>query len=183
MSEISFSLPTWLKNKVKDCREVGGLNTMTLCSSSGSEELELWYYGDLFTVKGETQQYIVNADDAPALIVARDPETDEEFLVFDYAKHGYDSMFCDTYNEEKLCSRPLKRFDIPASRLTLQLGYSIDYDDEKEEYDFDENGLTVLIDGRHIPWDEVKTDGFDYLAMFYTDNTGKEIQFVDAELA
>jgi hypothetical protein len=183
MSMTNFAIPTWLKGKVKDCRMVRGLNTMTLCSPLGNEKLEVWYYGDLLTVSGETQQYIVNTDDAPALIVAKDPENNVEFLVFDYAKHGYDSMFCDTYDEEKLRNRPLKRFNIPPSRLTLQLGYSIDYDDEKKDCDFDENGLIALMDGRRITWDEVKTDGFDYLAMFYTDSTNKEIQFADAELA
>ena len=172
-----FLIPAWLKDKVKDCRKAGSLNSMTLCSPPGNEELEVWYYGGL------SRQYIVSTDDAPALIVAKDPKTHEEFLVFDYAKHGYDNMFCDTYDEEKLRKRPLKRLAIPISRLTLKLGYSIDYDDEKEDYNFDENGLAVLIDGRHISWDEVKTDGFDWLIMSYTDSAGNEIQFVDVELA
>ena len=35
-------------------------------------------------------------------------------------------------------NRPLKRYEIPASKLVLELGYSIDYEDEKEDFDPDE---------------------------------------------
>ena len=30
---------------------------------------------------------------------------------------------------------PLKRYEIPASKLVLELGYSIDYEDEKEDFE------------------------------------------------
>ena len=56
---------------------------MTLCSTTGNELLEVWYYGDLLTVKGEPQSYIVDGSPAPGLVVARDPESDEEFVIFD----------------------------------------------------------------------------------------------------
>ena len=49
--------------------------TMTLCSSTGHELLEVWYYGDLRTVKGEPQPYIVDGGEAPGLVAARDPAT------------------------------------------------------------------------------------------------------------
>ena len=53
---------------------------MTLCSTTGSELLEVWYYGDLLTVKGEPQSYIVDGDEAPGLVAARDPASGEEFV-------------------------------------------------------------------------------------------------------
>ena len=56
--------PTWLIGHVKEWAEKR-LPTVTLCSTTGSELLEVWYYGDLLTVKGEPQSYIVDSDEAP----------------------------------------------------------------------------------------------------------------------
>ena len=36
------------------------LPTVTLSSTTGNELLEVWYYGDLLTVKGEPQFYIID---------------------------------------------------------------------------------------------------------------------------
>ncbi|MFR5566974.1 MAG: hypothetical protein ACLTK5_12890 [Clostridium sp.] len=56
--------PTWLIGHVKEWAEKR-LPTVTLCSTTGNELLEVWYYGDLLTAKGEPQSYIVDGDDAP----------------------------------------------------------------------------------------------------------------------
>ena len=48
--------PTWLTGHVKEWAEKR-LPTVTLCSTTGNELLEVWYYGDLLTVKGEPQSY------------------------------------------------------------------------------------------------------------------------------
>ena len=45
-------IPTWLEGHVKE-RKQKRLLTVTLCSSAGNELLEVWYYGDLITVKGD----------------------------------------------------------------------------------------------------------------------------------
>ena len=44
--------PTWLIGHVKEWAEKR-LPTVTLCSTTGNELLEVWYYGDLLTAKGE----------------------------------------------------------------------------------------------------------------------------------
>ena len=74
--------PTWLTGHVKEWAEKR-LPTVTLCSTTGNELLEVWYYGDLLTVKGEPQSYIVDSDEAPGLVAARDPESGEAFIIFD----------------------------------------------------------------------------------------------------
>ena len=74
--------PTWLEGHVKEWTEKR-LPTVTLCSSTGKELLEVWYCGDLLTVKGEPQSYIVDGDEVPGLVAARDPESGEEFVIFD----------------------------------------------------------------------------------------------------
>ena len=38
--------PTWLENHVKEWAEKR-LTTVTLCSITGSELLEVWYYGEV----------------------------------------------------------------------------------------------------------------------------------------
>ena len=42
--------PTWLTGHVKEWAQKR-LSTVTLCSTTGNELLEVWYYGDLLTVK------------------------------------------------------------------------------------------------------------------------------------
>lgn len=175
-------IPTYLQNRVKNYQEED-FATMTICAADQSDLLEVWYYGDFFLVESEGRDYIVATDDAPALVVAKHPNTGEEILVFDGAQHGYDNMFCDIYEAEVLANRTLQRLDIPASKIIVELGYSIDYESEKEEYDFDDEGKVMLIDGRRMAWEDVIVNGFDYIAISYVDEQGEKIQFLDAELA
>ena len=174
--------PTWLTGHVKEWAEKR-LPTVTLCSTTGNELLEVWYYGDLLTVKGEPQSYIVDGSPAPGLVAARDPESDEEFVIFDGGRHGYDNMFCDEHDPSELEHRPLKRYEIPASKLVLELGYSIDYEDEKEDFEPDEADTVELLNGERMPWEQVKRDGIDYIALYYVNEKGKPVQILDAELA
>ena len=174
--------PTWLTNHVKEWAKKR-LITVTLCSTSGNEWLEVWYYGDLLTINGEPQLYIVPSYFAPELVTARDPENGEEFVVFDGGRHGYDNMFCDEHDLDELERRTLKRYEIPASKLILELGYSIDYEDEKEDFEVDESDTVELINGERMPWEQVKKDGIDYIALYYVNEEGKQVQILDNELA
>ena len=90
---------------------------------------------------------------------------------------------CDEHDPAELEHRPLQRYEIPASKLVLELGYSIDYDDEKEDFEVDENDTVELIRGGRMPWEQIKRDGIDYIALFYVDEKGKQVQILDAELA
>ena len=81
--------PTWLEGHVKGWAQKR-LPTVTLCSTAGHELLEVWYYGDLRTVTGEPQPYIVDGDESPGLVAARDPASGEEFVIFDGGRHGID---------------------------------------------------------------------------------------------
>ena len=132
--------PTWLIGHVKEWAEKR-LPTVILCSTTGNELLEVWYYGDLLTVKGEPQSYIVDGDAAPGLVAARDPESGEEFVIFDGGRHGYDNMFCDEHDPSELEHRPLKRYEIPASKLVLELGYNAVQTGAAHHVDGDSRGL------------------------------------------
>ena len=43
--------------------------------------------------------------------------------------------------------------------------------------------MLELISGDKMPWEQVKRDGIDYIALYYIDENGKKIQILDAELA
>lgn len=177
-----FQAPSWLEGHIKEWKQKR-LTTVTLCSATGNELLEVWYYGDLLTINGEPQLYIVPSYFAPELVAARDPESGEEFVVFDGGRHGYDNMFCDEHDLDELERRTLKRYEIPASKLILELGYSIDYEDEKEDFQVNEDGMVALINGERMPWEQVKRDGIDYIALYYVNEEGKQVQILDNELA
>ena len=177
-----IKIPTWLEPHVKTQAQER-LLTVTLCSTSGHELLEVWYFGELLQVPGEQQLYIVDAGEVPGLVVARDPESGEQFVIFDNGRHGYNNMFCDVHDPKDLANRPLKRYDLPASKLVLELGYSVLYDDEKDTFKVDDAGTVELIDGTRMPWEQVKRDGIDYIALFYVNSEGQRVQILDAELA
>ena len=40
-----------------------------------------------------------------------------------------------------------------------------------------------LISGGRMPWEQIKRDGIDYIALYYVDEQGKQVQILDAELA
>ena len=178
---MSEKYPTWLTGHVKEWAQKR-LPTVTLCSTTGNELLEVWYYGDLLTLNEEPQLYIVPSYFAPELVTARDPDSGEEFVIFDGGLHGYDNMFCDEPDSEALEHRPLKQYPIPASKLVLELGYDIDYEDEKDMYEMDEFGNVKLINGEWIPWEQIKRDGIDYIALYYVNEEGKQVQILDAEM-
>lgn len=182
LKQYKMNIPTYLENYVKDVQEKR-LIELSLCSTAGNELFEVWYYGDLFEVKGKQQLYIGDTDVAPEKIVAKDVLTGEEILLYDGTLHGYDNMFCDKYDAEAIQNRHLKKYSISASKLIIELGYSIDYEDEKEEYDIDDNGLVTLIDGRKMSWEDVKRNGIDYIAIYFEDKEGNRVQFYDRELA
>ena len=65
----------------------------------------------------------------------------------------------------------------------LELGYNIVYEDEKESFEVDEADTVELVNGERMPWEQVKRDGIDYIALYYVNDKGKQVQILDAELA
>ena len=115
--------------------------------------------------------------------MAKSVNSKEEILLFDETVHGYNAMFCDSHSNEEKNNRSLEKLNVPASKIKLIFGYSIDYDSEKELYDLDENGHVNLVDKRKITWQQLLSDGFDWLSISLIDQHGNEQPIVDAELA
>ena len=159
--------------------ESNGLTSFSLQSSTKEQWFDIYYYGEL------ENGYITGVEPSFAniKIVAKSTNSKEEILLFDETEHGYNAMFCDSHSDEEKANRLLEKFNVPSSKIKLTIGYSIDYDSEKELYEFDEQGNVILLDGRKIAWQQLLCDGIDWLSIILIDETGNEQVIVDAELS
>ena len=180
-------VPTYLANRVFNAAADDCLNAQ-IKSAVGGEYFEIYYFGDILRSKDLPNDYIVDFYDdddelGPCKLVAKCVKSGEEILLFDGAAHGYNAMFCDELDAKKVAKRELAKFDLPPCKVYIELGYSIDYDDEIDEYDRDEQGRVLLINGRTASWEEVKANGFDYIAVTCEDEVGKRTEILSLELA
>lgn len=153
-------VPYYLKNHLKNINEKKYRTTAILSSSAGNTELDIFYYGELTRDNGTL---FITDGELPCLIVAKNPISDETFTVFDGAKHGYDAMFCN--ERVKLTHHALVKYEAHCGEIQIRLGYSIDYEEEKDCYDFieDKVKLTYGI----MDWEEAKSIGFDWISLKY----------------
>ena len=168
-------IPFYLKNHITDTKEKKDKTTGVLVSSAGNKDLEIYYYGELVAIR--RTPYICDGE-FPCLIVAKDPLTQEEFVVFDGLKHGYDAMFCNEPVEN--VKRELKLYDLKKGKIAVTFGYAIDYEEEKEDYTFNDNNEIELINGTYIDFEKAKSIGYDWISMKFV--KGNQ-EFVDLELA
>jgi len=178
-----MKIPTYLRKYVYDCAKdkKSGHLTMALSSPTENHLFEIWYYGEWY--KSGNHKYLIDTEIAPVLIVAKDPLSHNEFVIFDGAKHGYNAMFVYEYTEEQLSQRSLQKFDNMPVKLIVTIGNGIDWESEKEDF-IDEDGENVtLLDGRVMPWENVVANAFDWFTLAYIDENNKQIQFTDFELA
>lgn len=168
-------IPFYLKNHLTKIKEKKDKTTGILTSSSGNTDLEIYYYGELVSIR--RTPYICDGE-FPCLIVARDPITQEEFVVFDGLKYGYDAMFCNEPIENVI--RELKLYDFQKGEIAVTFGYSIDYDEEKEDYIFNDKNEIELINGTYLDFEKAKSIGYDWLSIKFVK---KNCEFVDLELA
>ena len=176
-------VPTYLNENACNVKS-GDYLSVDIQSKKGNILFEVYYYGDLFEVKGEKLPFIVdNEAEIPCKIVAKDTETGEEILLFDGYRHGYNAMFCDEFDPEEVEKRTLVKYDIAPCKIHIDFGYSIDYEEEKEDYEIDEDDRVTLINGENISWEEVKRNGFDYISIVCETKNGEKAEIVSLELA
>ena len=176
-------VPTYLSENAYNIKS-GDYLSIDIQSKNGNSLFEVYYYGDLFEVKGEKLPFIVdNKTGIPCKIVAKDTETGEEILLFDGYRHGYNAMFCEEFDPEEVEKRTLVKYDIAPCKIHIDFGYSIDYEEEKEDYEVDEENRVTLINGENIPWEEVKRNGFDYISIICETENGEKAEIVSLELA
>ena len=176
-------VPTYLSKNACNVKSDDYLS-IDIQSKNGNSLFEVYYYGDLFEVKGEKLPFIVdNEAEIPCKIVAKDTETGEEILLFDGYRHGYNAMFCEEFDLAEVEKRTLVKYNIAPCKIHIDFGYSIDYEEEKEDYEVDEEDRVTLINGENIPWEEVKRNGFDYISIVCETENGEKAEIVSLELA
>lgn len=176
-------VPTYLNENACNVKS-GDYLSVDIQSKKGNTLFEVYYYGDLFEVKRKKLPCIVdNKTGIPCKIVAKDIETGEEILLFDGYRHGYNAMFCDEFDPEEVEKRTLVKYDIAPCKIHIDFGYSIDYEEEKEDYELDEEDRVTLINGETISWEEVKRNGFDYISIICETENGEKTEIVSLELA
>ncbi len=65
-------------------------------------------------------------------------------------------MFRDKLDAEKVTRRELVKFNLPPCKIHLKFGYSTRYDGEMDEYETNERGRVIIINGGAISWGEVR---------------------------
>lgn len=171
-----------LKGFTADCSGKNGVVTVNIADSKGGRLFEILHCCEPVNIKGfENPLYI--GMEYPSGFIAESVVTGERIILFDSTVHGYDAMFCNTGNSPEISDRPLKKAYFSPCEIRMKLFYGIDYEQEKEYYNFDENGNCILVNGKTVSWEQVLNDGIDAIALYYRNTGGKWIEFAEEELA
>nr|WP_314521361.1 hypothetical protein [uncultured Campylobacter sp.] len=65
------------------------------------------------------------------------------------------------------------KFNLPLCKIRVKFGYSTHYDD----YETDERGRVILINGGAASWSEVRQTALINMAVSYEDEAGKNTKF------
>lgn len=171
-----------LKDFTVDCSEKNGVVTVNIADSDGGRLFEILHSCEPVNIKGfENPLYI--GMEYPSGFIAKSVSTGEKIILFDSVIHGYDAMFCDSGNSPEISERPLKKADFSPCEIKMELFYGIDYENEKECYNFDKNGNCILVNGKAVSWKYVLNNGIDAMALYYRSTGNRWIEFAEEELA
>ena len=182
-------VPTYIEEENYNITNIDDTFTsIGICNNLGSgdtnELYEIYFFGSLF------EEYMIcgmydekNEISNPCMIVAKCIHTGKEILLYDEAKYGYNPMFCDEINLEDIKKRPLSKLEIPNSKIEIDFAYNIDFDEEKEDFEFNEGDFTETINGEKISFEEVKRNGFDYIKITAIDELDTKRVICELELA
>jgi len=155
-----------------------------LVSKTGNNKFWIRYYGELHQTY---KSLIVRTGFAPQKIIAVDIETNEEILLFDGCKIGYNALLCDTFSKEQIESRETihtyadyngnTEFSIIISAI-----YKIDYEEEFRS-EVDKNGQIKLINGEWIDFEALKRNGCDHIKIETINKLGDPLEILSKELA
>jgi len=178
---MNIPIPTYLQPFAENVQQPNEVEShLQLCSSTGNQQFEIWYYGDMLSLEGEVMPFITGTT---AKIVAKDPLTAEEILLFDGTMHGYNALFCDEYTEEQRVNRSVQKYNMPPTEIVLSFYYNIDFDEEVDDYEVDDQGYVQLISGETADWNTIKRNGYDAFAFYFKKEDGTLLAFAQEELA
>jgi hypothetical protein len=179
--------PTYLEKysaKIEDPNNLKSYEWRRIISNNGQTKFKIRYFGQLHS---SYKNLIVDTEFSKPLLVAVDVSNNQEVLLWDGCKHGYDPIFCKDFTEEQIKNRKAETFYIDNDgkdefEIYISTYYQIDFDEEFEE-EVDRNGFLKLENGAKIKFDEVKRNGFDCLIINVKNINGKVTEIVSAELA
>ncbi|WP_155591378.1 hypothetical protein [Lysinibacillus cavernae] len=178
---MTIPIPLYLQPFAANVQQLDEVESqIQLRSSTGNVKFDIWYFGNLLPINGETLPFITGST---TKIVAKDPLTTEEILLFDGTIHGYDALFCDEYTQEQRVNRPLQKYNMPSTEVVLSFFYNIDYDEEVDDYEVDEQGNVQLINGETADWETIKRNGYDAFAFYFKNKDATLLAFAQEELA
>jgi len=171
-------IPNYLQKNLKKVKEKKDVTKGIVISSTNNDLLKIKYYG---TIENYGKNDYIADGELPCLIVAFDPITNENILLYDGYLHGYDNLLNNEHDKSKMNTRTLETFNHSEGLIEITLGYSIDYEEEKDDYQYDEKGEVILVDGTTISFDSLKQLGFDWISLRFL--TNKKQEFFELELA
>lgn len=167
-----------LKGFTADYSENNGVVTVNIADSSGGRLFEVFHCCKPVNIRSlENPLYI--GMEYPTGFIAESVVTGERIIIFDSVIHGYDAMFCNTENNPEISYRPLKKSDFSPCEIRMELFYGIDYESEKEYYNFDKNGNCILVSGKTVSWEYVLNNGIDAISLYYRNIGGKWTEFAE----
>lgn len=163
-------VPSRLRPYVTNIRGLLGI------SSFFDIEAELWYYGRLApdpdAKPGDEDKLLIVDDAWPALLVAKDKRTGEEYVLHDQARHGILNLFQRVVQVPQN-ARPLKKLELRPGRVTMLLMYDVSMEENAWQFDFDLNGNVYLADGGTMPWHEALLEGYSLVTIQIHDDEGE----------
>ena len=177
-----MKIATYLKPIISNIKKINESQFQANLSINENPQFNIYTNG-IHEIIHETDFIMPSDGDDYLKINIGSINTIEKFVVFDGRIHGYDNLFCDEHSTIK---HSLNLFEFNGSSIfsgVITLGYSIDYDDEKEDYEVDELDMVKVFNrDEKIPWQQVKEEGYDFINITFTNENGDTIE-VDFELA
>lgn len=169
-------IPSHLEGFTADVVNHESSVSFILQDSEGGQYFKVYAYGEFNPEMG----LYTDTFSGRSLFVAESEKTKEKVTLFDNAVHGYDNMFVNDIQQK---ARLVSELPFSPCRILAQFSYDIPYDEEKSSYKFNSDGECILVDGRSIPWEQVKSDGYDWVTLSYENEDGEWEGFVDEELS
>lgn len=153
-----------------------------LVSSSQNKLFKIKFYGDEFK-----DGCIAATEEAGQIVIAVDPVSNEEILLFDKARHGWDAFHSGFYEEERQIERPVDNWcQTEHGTDTFRLVITAYYNEGTKETlldEVDDNGMVELPSGDMLPLQDAFDDCFDSFGVDAIDEQGHAFKLISEELA
>jgi len=164
---------------------IGKLSNQTWAAKLMSERKEEWFTVSFF---GEVvEETIMMSDDPLVAKVKIKTRLNEEIELFDLAYDGYDALFVDLYEEDKLEERACnKKYTAENGEREFRLMMVVEYHQETErEIKEQLQSEGKITDDFETEIDEnlALNNSFSYIAIYAFDKKGKVYKIIDQETA